>query len=108
MATTNTEKAMGLLNYGLISRMARSTSGNYTSESYPVALQSIIDIFGNRVKGGFITPDEIEDFQAHVSLVSVLDNHDSYPGIDKLPYYCQSLTNDYISKYEQSEIKRLG
>lgn len=52
--------------------------------------------------------EEIEDFQEHVSLVSVLDNHDSYPGIDKLPYYCQNITKAYTNDYEQVNNKRLG
>ncbi len=107
MATMSTEKAMRLLNYGLVSRMT-SDKKNYTSDSYPLALQNIIDIFGNRVKGGFLTFEEIEDFQEHVSLVSVLDNHDSYPGIDKLPYYCQNITKAYTNDYEQLNNKRLG
>lgn len=108
MTATNTEKAMGLLNYGLVSRMARSTGDNYTSDSYTVALQNIIDIFAKQVGKGFMKSEDVEEFQAHVSLVSVLDNHDSYPGIDKLPYYCQSLTTEYVKNYESVETKRLG
>lgn len=105
MTTTNTEIAIDRLNHNL---MLRTAETNYISDSYTIALQKIIDIFGNRVKGGSFTPEEIEDFQAHVSLVSVLDNHDAYPGIDKLPYYCQNITKEYIDNYKQSDIKRLG
>lgn len=107
MATMSTEQAMSLLNYSLVSRMTSDKIG-YRSDSYPLALQNIIDIFANRVKGGSLTPEEIADFQEHVSLVRVLDNHDAYPSIDKLPYYCQNITKAYTNDYKQSNNKRLG
>ena len=107
MATMSTEQAMSLLNYSLVSRMTSDKIG-YRSDSYPLALQNIIDIFANRVKGGSLTPEEIADFQEHVSLVRVLDNHDAYPSIDKLPYYCQNITKAYTNDYKQSNNQRLG
>lgn len=93
MATTKTEELIGLLNYGLISRQNTALENRRMNNSYTKAMENIISIYGNLAQNGAYTADEIEDFQEQVSLVSVLDNHDLYPGIDRLPLYCKELTS---------------
>ncbi len=94
MATTKTEELVGLLNYGLVSRQSTTKNERRMNTGYTKAMENIISIYAHQAQNGAYTQDEIAEFGDQVSLISVLDNHDLYPGIDRLPLYFQEATKD--------------
>lgn len=101
MAVTKTENIIGLMNYGLVSRQSTLPENRQSTDTCTKVYEGIADIFAGQQH----TIEEIEDFKSHLECVRYLDNHDKYPGIDRVPDYFESLVSEMSNEKVREAVR---